>query len=197
MGNPHFWRSWPTIFYVCMHRKAFFSGIVAALGDLRVLAKAIAATPKPFHLTVTETRTGLDIAAVGAGRLGEKQRRAVIDLALEKGFARLSADGEIIVEGQKPSVMFGEVPVAIPPAGFLQATLAAMQAQRSPTFEVGKRSTGGGCLCVCVCACACAREFLFCVCVCAPFPSDKSTCACVNWSLTAPSPLVLSCLLCS
>lgn len=103
-------------------------GIVAALGDLRVLAKAIAATPKPFHLTVTETRTGLDVAAVGAGRLGEKQRRAVIDLALEKGFARLSADGEIIVEGQKPSVMFGEVPVAIPPAGFLQATLAAEEA---------------------------------------------------------------------
>ncbi|WP_295814059.1 class I SAM-dependent RNA methyltransferase [uncultured Nitratireductor sp.] len=110
-------------------------GIVAALEDLRQLAKAVAATPKPFQLTVTETRTGLDVAAAGSGRLGEKQRRAVIDLALQKGFARLSADGEIIVEGRKPIVMFGAVPVAIPPAGFLQATADAEEAMAALVSE--------------------------------------------------------------
>ncbi len=102
--------------------------ITGALDDLRDLAKAIAATPKPFHMTVTETVSGLDIAVVGAGKLGEKQRRAVVDMALSKQVSRLSADGEIIVEGNKPAVLFGGVPVAIPPAGFLQATAEAENA---------------------------------------------------------------------
>lgn len=96
--------------------------IVAALGDLRKLAGVLATGPKPIRLTVTATRTGLDIAADGVGRVDEGRRRGLVELCLGRRFARLSVDGEIIIERKKPVVMFGDVPVVIPPGGFLQAT---------------------------------------------------------------------------
>ncbi|MFC6488119.1 class I SAM-dependent RNA methyltransferase [Nitratireductor sp. GCM10026969] len=102
--------------------------ITAALDALRDLAEAVAATPKPFRLLVTATRTGLDVAVEGAGRLGEKQRRRVVDIVLAKGFARLALDGAVLVERDKPVILFGDVPVAVPVGGFLQAVGAAEEA---------------------------------------------------------------------
>ncbi|MCR4266738.1 class I SAM-dependent RNA methyltransferase [Nitratireductor sp. ZSWI3] len=99
--------------------------IVAALDALRDLAKVVAATPKAFHMAVTATATGLDIAVEGSGRLGAKQRRAAVDCTLAKGFARLTVDGEVVVEARQPTVLFGDVPVILPPGGFLQATAGA------------------------------------------------------------------------
>lgn len=110
-------------------------GIVAALVDLRRLATMVAATPKAFHMAVTATSFGLDIAVAGAGRLGTKQRRAAIDFTLAAGFARLTVEGEVIVEGRKPEVSFGGIPVAIPPAGFLQATAEAEAAMAGLVLE--------------------------------------------------------------
>jgi 23S rRNA (uracil1939-C5)-methyltransferase len=46
---------------------------------------------------------------------------------MAEGLARLSVDGEIIVEPRKPVVQFGSVAVAVPPGAFLQATEAAEQ----------------------------------------------------------------------
>lgn len=96
--------------------------IVAALPDLRQLASLLASGPKPFRLTVTATRTGLDIAAEDVAKIEEGKRRKLIEFCLAKGFARLSSAGEIIIEREKPVVMFGNVPVTLPPGSFLQAT---------------------------------------------------------------------------
>ena len=96
--------------------------IVAALPELRQLATLLASGPKPFRLTVTYTRTGLDIAAEDVGKIDEGKRRRLVEFCLGKGFARLSSEGETIIEREKPVVMFGNVPVTIPPGGFLQAT---------------------------------------------------------------------------
>src|SRR5690606_28673255 len=96
--------------------------IVAALPELRQLATLLARGPKPFRLTVTYTRTGLDIAAEDVGKIDEGKRRRLVEFCLGKGFARLSSEGETIIEREKPVVMFGNVPVTIPPGGFLQAT---------------------------------------------------------------------------
>ena len=101
--------------------------IVASLDRLRVLAGMVSATPQPFHMTVTATASGLDIAAEGAGRLGEGKRRIVSEFAVREGFARLSVDGEIIIEPRKPAIMFGDAAVPIPPGAFLQATAFAEQ----------------------------------------------------------------------
>ena len=102
--------------------------IVASLDRLRVLAGMISATPQPFHMTVTATASGLDIAAEGAGKLGEGRRRAVSEFVVREGFARLSVDGEIIIEPRKPAMVFGDIGVPVPPGAFLQATAFAEQA---------------------------------------------------------------------
>ena len=75
--------------------------IVAALDRMRELAALIAATPRAFRIAVTATASGLDIAA-------SEQRHAVRESAprgrrissIAQGFARLSVDGEIVVEPQ-------------------------------------------------------------------------------------------------
>lgn len=100
-------------------------GIEAALPRLRELAALVAATAQPFHLTVTATETGLDVAAGGSGALTDMQRRAAADFVLRERFARLSVDGEIIIEPQKPVVRFGDVAVSPPPGAFLQAVASA------------------------------------------------------------------------
>jgi 23S rRNA (uracil1939-C5)-methyltransferase len=109
--------------------------IVAVLEPLKALAGLICATAKPFHLTVTATDSGLDIAAQDSGRLGEHQRRIAANFVIAEGFARLSVDGEIIVEPKKPMVLFGDVTVPVPPGAFLQATHAAEQAMAAMVGE--------------------------------------------------------------
>ncbi|TKT81139.1 class I SAM-dependent RNA methyltransferase [Aquamicrobium sp. LC103] len=99
--------------------------IVDRLDDLREVAAAICTTAKPFRMTVTHTASGLDIAAEESGRLEDAERRRAVDLAIARGLARLSIDGEIIVEPKKPVVMMGDVAVSPPPGGFLQAVEAA------------------------------------------------------------------------
>ncbi|MDX8452035.1 class I SAM-dependent RNA methyltransferase [Mesorhizobium sp. VK9D] len=101
--------------------------IVSALDRLRALADLVCATPKAFHMTVTVTASGLDIAVQDAGKLGDNQRRIASNFVMAEGLARLSVDGEIIVEPKKPVVQFGPVAVALPPGAFLQATEAAEQ----------------------------------------------------------------------
>ncbi|WP_311029447.1 class I SAM-dependent RNA methyltransferase [Mesorhizobium koreense] len=101
--------------------------IVAALEPLRSLAKTICSTDKAFRLTVTVTGSGLDVAAHGSGKFAEKTRKAASDFTLRAGFARLSVDGEIVIEPRKPVVLFGDVPVSPPPGAFLQAVAGAEQ----------------------------------------------------------------------
>ena len=99
--------------------------IVAALGRLKMLAGLICKTSQPFHLTVTQTASGLDIAAAESGKLADNARTLASDFVIREGFARLSVDGEIIVEPKKPTILFGDVPVFPPPGGFLQAVASA------------------------------------------------------------------------
>lgn len=102
--------------------------ITAALGDLRALAGLVATGNKPFRITVTATETGLDLAIADLQRLDERRRQRAIEFVLARGFARLSIGGEAIVEREKPVVLFGDVPVVLPPGGFLQATMHAEKA---------------------------------------------------------------------
>jgi 23S rRNA (uracil1939-C5)-methyltransferase len=99
--------------------------IEAALPSLRELAGLIAGTRQPFHLTVTATASGLDIAATESGALPEAARRLAADFVIRHRFARLSIDGEIVVEPQRPIVRFGTVDVSPPPGAFLQAVASA------------------------------------------------------------------------
>jgi 23S rRNA (uracil1939-C5)-methyltransferase len=102
--------------------------ITAALEPLRALARILCNTDKAFRLTVTVTASGLDVAVHSSGKLAEKARNAASDFTLRAGFARLSVDGEIVIEPRKPAVLFGDVSVSPPPGAFLQAVAGAEQA---------------------------------------------------------------------
>src|SRR5690606_36708581 len=79
--------------------------IVEKLDVLRQLGLLVAQTKDPFRFGVTQTASGLDIAAQESGRLEGQARQAAIEFCLANGIARLSVDGEIIVEPKKPMVM--------------------------------------------------------------------------------------------
>lgn len=113
--------------------------IIVRLDDLREVGTLIAPGSRPFKLAVTQTESGLDLAASGCGKLIDEQRRALTALVMKKGFARLSHEGEIIVEPKKPLIHFGKVPVPVPPGCFLQATTDAEEAMVQLVLDhVGK-----------------------------------------------------------
>ncbi len=116
--------------------------IVAALPELRKLASIVAMSGSPFRLLVTATASGLDIAASDQGTLSDEARHAAGRYVLKAGFARLSVDGEIVVESRKPMVMAGEMAIEPPPGGFLQAVAAAEDAMAAlvvPHLAKGKK----------------------------------------------------------
>lgn len=104
-------------------------GIIGRLSIIRKVAAALAQGSEAFRLTVTETLSGLDLAAEGLRKIDDKQRRSAVETVLTlKGIARVSVNGEILVEPQKPQLDFGGVIVAPPPGGFTQATREAEEA---------------------------------------------------------------------
>lgn len=102
--------------------------IEAAIPMLRELAARLARTKDAFHLTVTHTLSGLDVAATGSGQLSPADRSSLSEFVVSHGLARLSVDAEIILEPRKPEVDFGGTAVVPPPGGFLQAVGSAEQA---------------------------------------------------------------------
>lgn len=102
--------------------------IESAIGLIRELATHVCATSEPFRLLVTATGSGLDVAVTGGGKLSDTERRAAADFAMRSGLARLSVDGEIVIEPRKPVIMFGDISAEPPPGAFLQAVEAVEEA---------------------------------------------------------------------
>lgn len=104
-------------------------GIISKLETIRAISAAIATSAEPFRVTVLETLTGLDLAFEGVKKVGDKERRGVTERVLAlRGVARVSSDGEILIEPQKPEIDFGGVRVSPPAGGFTQATKPAEDA---------------------------------------------------------------------
>ncbi|MCR9123633.1 MAG: class I SAM-dependent RNA methyltransferase [Phyllobacteriaceae bacterium] len=108
--------------------------LVKARGALKALAKAVLpimkVAAKPASMTVTVTRTGLDVALAGDFALTEPARQAAIGIALRANLARLTVRDEVLAETRKPTVSFGGIAVALPSGGFIQATAKAESAMR-------------------------------------------------------------------
>jgi 23S rRNA (uracil1939-C5)-methyltransferase len=103
--------------------------LVPALGDVFSIARAVTAPlagrNKPLDVQITSTLNGLDVDIRGHGAPDARERLRLIAVAAERDLARLSIHREIIVERRPPMVMFGDVPVILPPRAFLQATAEA------------------------------------------------------------------------
>ncbi|WP_165214984.1 class I SAM-dependent RNA methyltransferase [Affinirhizobium pseudoryzae] len=103
-------------------------GIIGRLDALKAISRATGCDA--FRIVVTETVTGLDISLEGVrGGLKEQERRAVTNVVLKlSGIARVSINGEILIEPEKPLLDFGGARVVLPPGGFTQATREAEEA---------------------------------------------------------------------
>jgi 23S rRNA (uracil1939-C5)-methyltransferase len=110
-----------------------------AVEPVRALATVLSGLGKPVDALATVTSTGLDIDLRGPGRLPENLRLALTRKAGQLGLARLSLHGETIIEFTAPRIRFGDVEVAVPPGGFLQATAAGEDAMtRRVTDGLGR-----------------------------------------------------------
>ncbi|OYU14787.1 MAG: RNA methyltransferase [Alphaproteobacteria bacterium PA4] len=100
--------------------------LFALIAPLRRLLQAALADGQGAGVTLTVSDTGIDVllANVPAERLAEIER--LTDFAAAQDLARLSIDGpdgvQTLVEQRLPMLTMGGVPVALPPAPFLQAT---------------------------------------------------------------------------
>ncbi len=100
--------------------------LFALVAPLRQLLKAAIADGQGAGVTLTASDTGIDVllANVTAERLDQIER--LTDFAAKHDLARLSIEGahgvETLVEARLPLLAMGGVPVALPPAPFLQAT---------------------------------------------------------------------------
>jgi 23S rRNA (uracil1939-C5)-methyltransferase len=94
----------------------------------RAFEKQLRGLGKPLDIVLTATLTGLDCDIRGAGRIDDKMRLKLAELAVRYDLARLSNHGDVVIERRPPVVRFGVVEVSPPPGAFLQATEEADKA---------------------------------------------------------------------
>ncbi len=116
--------------------------IVDALPALNEMAREMCRTKDAFRIAVTVTKAGLDVNFEGSGKLEGAERLSATRKASDLRFARLSLDGEILIEREKPQVVIGNAVVSPPPGAFLQAVAeaeAAMAGLVTGHFAKSKR----------------------------------------------------------
>lgn len=115
-------------------------GIIARLPAIRAIGAAIAPSAEAFRMAVLETASGLDIAIDDIKKVPDQLRRKAVETVLSmRGIARVSLNGEILIEPAKPIVDFGGVQVSPPGGSFTQATKSAEDAMSAlVTAHVGK-----------------------------------------------------------
>jgi len=96
--------------------------LVPALAAAPAMARAIFGAVGDADIAFTATLTGIDVAVRPARRARAER---LTPLAQRFRLARLSLDGEIVIQAQAPVVKVGKAVVELPPASFLQATEAA------------------------------------------------------------------------
>ncbi|MSP44104.1 MAG: class I SAM-dependent RNA methyltransferase [Alphaproteobacteria bacterium] len=105
--------------------------ILLALPGLRDLLTFFA-RGQTARLLVTQTETGLDVdvhtGAGGKGGPGLRVRNLLAAAAARLDLARLSLNGETMLERRKPLVLMGQVAVCPPPGAFLQASIEGQAA---------------------------------------------------------------------
>ncbi|WP_455474436.1 class I SAM-dependent RNA methyltransferase [Bartonella sp. B30(2025)] len=100
--------------------------IISRLDDIKALCNLVSDHIKHFYVTITSVKNGLDVALNGCVVRDEHTRQKMINTALACGVVRLSVEGEVFIEQDKPLICFGDVYVEFPAGGgFIQATVEA------------------------------------------------------------------------
>lgn len=101
-------------------------GLMALLPKLERIALIAAPHKDGLTISATETSTGFDLALTGVARdFSADGRLRAGRAAGEIGLARLSINGEIVMEHATPSLPAGAAHIMPPPGGFLQACAAS------------------------------------------------------------------------
>ncbi|MGQ4275338.1 class I SAM-dependent RNA methyltransferase [Terrihabitans sp. B22-R8] len=106
-----------------------------AAEPVRALARHLGATKAPIDAVLTVTEAGLDVDLRGVGKVPDKLRLGLGELAGRFDLARLSLHGDVVIELRPPMVRFGKAEVVLPPGGFLQATLLGEEALAGLVLE--------------------------------------------------------------
>jgi len=102
--------------------------ITDRLDDLLDLASSLPVMKSGTRMAVLATDNGLDICVDGVNALSTDQRQVLIRKTIALQFARLTVDGETLIEVQKPILLIDELPITPPPGSFVQA---ANEAERT------------------------------------------------------------------
>ncbi len=97
----------------------------SSLAGLRNFAQSLPLGARPVRLSVLSTTTGIDLEVEGPLKLASPQRNGLCQKATELGFARLSLNGEVLIEPRRPLLKMGLAQVTPPPGGFVQAVFEA------------------------------------------------------------------------
>lgn len=109
------------------HCPALTPALEALALKLAPLADLVLPPRGEVTLACLDTPAGIDVAVKGAGRARALERASLEHLSAAAdalALARLSVDGEPIVERAKPALRMGAATVAPPPGAFLQPTAA-------------------------------------------------------------------------
>ncbi len=116
--------------------------IEQALPGLKALAAPIMPRKGDMRVIVLQTTTGLDVAIEKADKAYDRKIPALSQKTVELDLARLSVNGEVLLEVRPPLLDMGGTGLVPPPGGFTQATLAAEEALSELVVAgVGKAKT--------------------------------------------------------
>ncbi|MBO0345483.1 class I SAM-dependent RNA methyltransferase [Roseibium sp. CAU 1637] len=102
--------------------------IVRLLPGLRRLSTELMPKKGDLRFTVLMTKAGADVSVEGAARDYAKRLPALTQGVMDLDLARLSVNGEIILEVRPPQLIMSKIAVVAPPGGFTQATEEAEDA---------------------------------------------------------------------
>ncbi|MBZ8133418.1 class I SAM-dependent RNA methyltransferase [Afifella sp. IM 167] len=102
--------------------------ILAALPLLREIAALLAREKRELRMSVLETSVGLDVAVTGGAPATSRLVSRFVGLGRGAALARLSLDGEMLMELAAPRIPIAGVFVDPPPGAFLQASAEAGEA---------------------------------------------------------------------
>ena len=103
-------------------------GLSGALDAAWAIAEPLISVGKPLDIQMTATDNGLDVDVRGSGPLPAALIAKLSRIAEQRGLARLTRHGELVLMRMPPTISIGTVQVTLPPGSFLQATVAGEEA---------------------------------------------------------------------
>jgi 23S rRNA (uracil1939-C5)-methyltransferase len=99
--------------------------LVPALAKAPLIARAVHASLGDCDVSFTATATGIDVAVKAEKKIRPEKLAPIVQ---RFALARLTLNGETVLQGQVPMIKMGKAAVELPPGSFLQATARAEEA---------------------------------------------------------------------